>query len=126
MVRTRERPCVRVSSFVGASPTDVGPAGIVVTDLDASSDDEREEEDDGDGTEGAPKLPRAVLRALLRGDPAARDDDVPRMLLAGLLASPFAPLRSSSSLPPSSLPPLELASFLPGPGSSDEAMDVEQ
>ncbi|KAH9171975.1 hypothetical protein EDB89DRAFT_1036093 [Lactarius sanguifluus] len=90
---------------------------IVVTDLDASSDDE-------DGVDDAPKLPRAVLQALLRGgpDPAARGD-VPRMLLAGLLPSPSAPLPLSSPL----LPPLslELASFFPGPVSSDEAMDIE-
>jgi hypothetical protein len=34
--------------------------GIIVTDLDASSDDE-------DGVDDAPKLPRDVLQALLRG-----------------------------------------------------------
>ncbi|KAH9083354.1 hypothetical protein EDB83DRAFT_2511615 [Lactarius deliciosus] len=91
---------------------------IVVTDLDASSDDE-------DGVDDAPKLPRAVLQALFRGgpDPAVRGD-VPRMLLAGLLPLPSAPLPLSSPL----LPPLslELASFFPGSVSSDEAMDVEQ
>lgn len=108
----KDRACMCLLSF--EPPLTHGYTGIVVTDLDASSDDEQE---DGDG---APKLPRAVLQALLRGgpDPAARGD-VPRMLLAqaGLLPSPFAP-----SPPPS----LELASLLPEPGSSDEAMDVEQ
>ncbi|KAH9055052.1 hypothetical protein EDB87DRAFT_1643098, partial [Lactarius vividus] len=91
---------------------------IVVTDLDASSDDE-------DGVDDAPKLPRAVLQALFRGgpDPAAHGD-VPRMLLAGLLSSPSAPL--PLSLPLSPPPPLEPASFFPGSVSSDEAMDVEQ
>ncbi|KAI9437701.1 hypothetical protein H4582DRAFT_2058023 [Lactarius indigo] len=91
---------------------------IVVTDLDASSDDE-------DCVDDAPKLPRAVLQALLRGrpEPAARGD-VPRMLLAGLLPSPSAPLQPSSL--PSPPPPLELASFFSGSASSDEAMDVEQ
>lgn len=92
-----------------------GCTGIVVTDLDASSDDDGE---DDDGVDDAPKLPRAVLQALLRGD-------VPPMLLAG---PPFAPSRlldSPSSLPPSP-PLLELASFFPRLGSSDEAMDVEQ
>ncbi|KAH9022561.1 hypothetical protein EDB85DRAFT_1995786 [Lactarius pseudohatsudake] len=91
---------------------------IVVTDLDASSDDE-------DGVDDAPKLPRAVLQALLRGgpDPAARGD-VPWMLRAGLLPSPSVPLPLSSPLSPP--PPLKLASFFPGSVSSDEAMDVEQ
>jgi len=78
--------------------------------LDASSD----EEGDGDAAHGAPKLPRAVLQALLRGNrgPPARGD-VPRMLLAG----PLPP-------PPPPTPPL--ASFFSGSGgSSEEAMDVE-
>jgi len=77
----------------------------------------------------APKLPRAVLQALLRGgpDPVARDD-VSRVLLAGLLPSSFAPSRPMDSLPspPTSPPLLELTSFFPGSGSSDEAMDIEQ
>ena len=97
----------------------VHATGIVVTDLDAESDDE-------DGVDDAPKLPRAVLQALLRGssDPAACGD----VLLAGLLPSSFAPSRLLDSLPspPTSPPPLELTSFFPGPGSSDEAMDIEQ
>ncbi|KAI9455342.1 hypothetical protein BJY52DRAFT_651384 [Lactarius psammicola] len=94
---------------------------IVVTDLDASSDDDGEDADDVDD---APKLPRTVLQALLRGGPApTAPADVPRMLLAGLLSSPLAPLLPS--LPPS-LPPLERANFFHGLGSSDEAMDVEQ
>ena len=97
--------------------------GIIVTDLDAESDDE-------DDVDDAPKLPRDVLQALLRGgpDPAARSD-VSRVLLAGLLPSSFAPSRPMDSLPspPTSPPPLlELTSFFPGPGSSDEAMDIEQ
>jgi hypothetical protein len=45
--------------------------GIIVTDLDASSDDE-------DGVDDAPKLPRDVLQALLRGG-------------SGLLPLSFAP-----------------------------------
>jgi len=80
---------------------------IVVTDLDALSDDE-------DGGDDTPKLPRAVLQALLGGG-------------QGLLPSSFArrPLDSLPS-PPASPPPLDLAGFFPGPGSSDEAMDIEQ
>lgn len=91
--------------------------GIIVTDLDASSDDE-------DGVDDAPKLPPVVLQALLRGgvEPPKRED----VLLAGLLPSLSAPLRPLVSLPspPTSPPPLDR--FFPEPALSDEAMDVEQ
>lgn len=81
--------------------------GIVVTDLDVSSDDEADVVDD------APKLPRAVLEALLRGP----ERDTPP--LTGL---PLLPLQLSQSLdPPPSLDPAELFEV-----GLDEAMDVEQ
>ncbi|KAI0267163.1 hypothetical protein BC834DRAFT_969179 [Gloeopeniophorella convolvens] len=57
---------------------------IVVTDLDASSDDEDAQDgDDGESEGGAPRLPRALLQALLCGPP--RD---PRLAVV-----PFAPPR---------------------------------
>ena len=91
--------------------------GIIVTDLDASSDDE-------DGVDDAPKLPPVVLQALLHGGPEpAKHEDV---LLTRLLPPSSAPLRSLDSLPsPPPSPPI-LDRFFPGPASSDEAMDVEQ
>jgi len=74
--------------------------------LDVSSDDEADVVDD------APKLPRAVLEALLRGP---KHDSPP---LAGLLLLP----QLSQSLDP---PPL-LGSERPSEVGFDEAMDVEQ
>lgn len=81
--------------------------GIVVTDLDVSSDDEAEVVDD------APKLPRAVLEALLRGP--GRDSPP----LAGL---PLLPRLLSQTLDPPSLLGLARLSSV----GLDEAMDVEQ
>jgi hypothetical protein len=81
--------------------------GIVVTDLNVSSDDEADVVDD------APKLPRAVLKALLCGperDPAP---------LAELLVLP--PQLSQSPDPPPLLDPARLSEV-----GLDEAMDVEQ
>jgi len=86
--------------------------GIIVTDLDASSDDE------ADIVDVAPKLPRSVLQALLRG-PNRADAPFP-----GLLLSPVLPQLASQSLDPPTLLDLDPGSlFEPG---SDEAMDVEQ
>jgi hypothetical protein len=81
--------------------------GIVVTDLDVSSDDEADVVDD------APKLPRAVLEALLRGP---ERNSLPR---TGL---PLLPSQLSQSLdPPPLLGPAKLFEV-----GLDEAMDVEQ
>jgi hypothetical protein len=82
-------------------------AGIVVTDLDVSSDDEADVVDD------APKLPRAVLEALLRGP----ERDSPP--LTGLRLLP--PQLSQSLDSPPSLGPVKLSEV-----GVDEAMDVEQ
>ena len=81
--------------------------GIIVTDLDVSSDDESDVVDD------APKLPRAVLKALLRGP----ERDTPP--LAGLLL-----LRPQLSQSLNSPPLLESARL--SEVGLDEAMDVEQ
>ena len=86
--------------------------GIIVTDLDASSDDEADIVDD------APKLPRSVLQALLRV-PKRANPPFPELLL-----SPVLPQLASQSLDAPPLLDLD-------PGSlfelgSDEAMDVEQ
>jgi hypothetical protein len=86
-------------------PFSLFATGIVVTDLDASSDD------DADIVDDAPKLPRSVLQALLLGPGA-------------LLLSPVLPQLASQSLDPPPLLDLD-------PGSLfelglDEAMDVEQ
>jgi hypothetical protein len=78
--------------------------GIVVTDLDVSSDDE------ADVVDGAPKLPRAVLEALLRGP----ERDSP---LGGLLHLP--PQLSQSLVSPPLLDPARISEV-------DEAMDVEK
>jgi hypothetical protein len=80
--------------------------GIVVTDLDVSSDDE------ADGVDDVPKLPRAVLKALMCGP----ERDSPP--LAGL---PLLPPQLSQSLDPPLLGPARLSVV-----GSDEAMDVEQ
>jgi len=82
---------------------------IVVTDLDASSEDE-------DGVDDAPKLPREVLQALLRGGSDAA---------ALLLPASFAPARPLDSLPSPPTSPSPPPLDFPVPGSSDEAMDVE-
>ena len=85
--------------------------GIVITDLDAESDDE-------DIVDDAPKLPRAVLQALLRGGTSM-----------GLPPSSFVPSRPLDYLPSpptSPPPPLEVANFFPASGVPDEAMDIEQ
>jgi len=79
--------------------------GIVVTDLDASSDD------DADIVDDAPKLPRSVLQALLRGP-------------GGLLLSPVLPQLASQSLDPPPLLDLDPGSLFES--GLDEAMDVEQ
>jgi hypothetical protein len=81
--------------------------GIVVTDLDVSSDDEADVVDD------APKLPRAVLKALMCG---SERDSPP---LAGLRLLP--PQLLSQSLDPPLLDPARLSMV-----GLDEAMDVEQ
>jgi hypothetical protein len=80
--------------------------GIVVTDLDGSSDDEADVVDD------APKLPRAVLKALMCGP----ERDSPP--LAGLCLLPQQPSPSLDSRlhDPARLPVVGL----------DEAMDIEQ
>ncbi|KAI9507450.1 hypothetical protein F5148DRAFT_1205062 [Russula earlei] len=83
---------------------------IIVTDLDTSSDDETDIVDD------APKLPRSVLLALLRGPKR----DYPRPLEF----SPVPPQLPSQSLDLQSLPGLRPAS-LSGP-LLDEHMDIEQ
>ena len=80
--------------------------GIVVTDLDVSSDDEANVVDD------VPKLPRAVLKALMRGP----ERDSP--LLAGLR---LLPPQLSQSLDPPLLDPAR-----PSVVGLEEAMDVEQ
>jgi len=86
--------------------------GIVVTDLDASSDDEADIVDD------APKLPRSVLQALLLGPKRANAP------FPGLLLSPVLPQLASQSLDPPPLLDLDPGGlFEPG---LDEAMDVEQ
>ena len=87
--------------------------GIIVTDLDASSDDE-----EAGVVDDAPKLPRYVLQALLRG-PEHTNAPFP-----GLLLSPVLPQLASQPLDPSPLLDLDSGSLLE-PGS-DEAMDVEQ
>ena len=81
--------------------------GIVVTDLDVSSDDEADVVDD------VPKLPRAVLKALMCGP----EPDSP--LLAGLRLLPQPQL--SQSLDPPLLDSARLSVV-----GLDEAMDVEQ
>ncbi|KAI0297199.1 hypothetical protein BC826DRAFT_1103612 [Russula brevipes] len=82
---------------------------IVVTDLDVSSDDEVDVADD------APKLPRSVLQALLRGP----ERNGPRV--AGMPLVP--PLQSSRlSVPPPFPDPAGLSESEP---RLDEAMDVE-
>lgn len=81
--------------------------GIVVTDLDVSSDDESDVVDD------APKLPRAVLKALLRGPERGTPP------LAGLLL--LGPQLSQSLDSPPLLDPARLSEV-----GLDEAMDVEQ
>lgn len=86
--------CIRI--FAGLS------IGIVVTELDVSSDDEAGVVDD------VPKLPRAVLKALLCGP--ERDSAGLRLLPQQLLQSLDPPL-----LDPVRLPVVGL----------DEAMDVE-
>jgi hypothetical protein len=83
-------------------------SGIVVTDLDVSSDDEADDVDD------VPKLPRAVLKALLCGPVC---DSPP---LAGLRPLPPPPLSQSLDSFPLLDPPR-----LSGVGL-DEVMDVEQ
>jgi hypothetical protein len=80
--------------------------GIVVTDLDVSSDDEADVADD------VPKLPRAVLKALMCGP--VRDSPA---LVAGLRLLPPQLLQS---LDPPLLDPARQSMGL------DEAMDVEQ
>jgi hypothetical protein len=80
--------------------------GIVVTDLDVSSDDEADVVDD------VPKLPRAVLKALMCGS----QHDSPS--LAGLR---LLPPQLSQSLDPPLLDPARLSLV-----GLDEAMDVEQ
>jgi len=83
---------------------------IIVTDLDVSSDDERDIVDD------APKLPRSVLQALLRGP----ECDYPR-----LLEMPLLPQKQpSQSLDPPLSPGYDLAG--PSAPQLDEVMDVEQ
>ncbi|KAI0300981.1 hypothetical protein B0F90DRAFT_1817280 [Multifurca ochricompacta] len=80
---------------------------IVVTDLDASSDDEADTVDD------APKLPRPVLQALFCGPERWGP------LLAGI---PLVPSQPSPSLDsPSPLEPIRVSE-----PRLDEAMDVEQ
>jgi hypothetical protein len=79
--------------------------GIVVTDLDVSSDD------DADVVDDVPKLPRAVLKALMCGPEC---DSPP---LAGLR---LLPPQLPQSLDPSLLDPERQTVGL------DEAMDVEQ
>ena len=86
--------------------------GIVVTDLGTSSDDEAEVVDE------APKLPRSVLQALLRGS-GHSDPPIP-----GLLSSPVLPQLAP---PPRDYPPLfdlDLGSL--SESGVDEAMDMEQ
>lgn len=86
--------------------------GIIVTDLDASSDDE------ADIVDVAPKLPRSVLQALLRGPNRANAP------FPGLLLSPVLPQLASQLLDPPTLHALDPGSlFEPG---LDDAMDVEQ
>jgi hypothetical protein len=86
--------------------------GIIVTDLDASSDDE------ADIVDVAPKLPRSVLQALLRGP------NQPIAPFPGLLVSHVLPQLASQSPDPPTLLDLDPGSpFEPG---SDEAMDMEQ
>jgi hypothetical protein len=80
--------------------------GIVVTDLDVSSDDEADVVDD------VPKLPRAILEALLRGP----ECDSP---LGGI--PPLLPQFSQSLDPLPLLDPARLSVV-----DLDEAMDVEQ
>lgn len=96
--------------------------GIVITDLDASSDDDEADVavDNDDDDDAPPKLPRSVLLALLRGP--ERDSD-PR--LAGLrlpLAPAAAPKLSQSPLPLLDLQvdPVGLSELRLG-----EAMDIE-
>jgi len=83
---------------------------IIITDLDVSSDDEVDIADD------APKLPRSVLQALLRGP----ECDHPRLLELPLVP----PQQLSQSLDPPLSPDYDLAG-LSGP-QLDEVMDVEQ
>jgi hypothetical protein len=83
--------------------------GIVVTDLDVSSDDEVDVADD------APKLPRSVLQALLRGP----ERNGPRF--EGMLLVPPPP-SSRLSVPPPSPDPARLSESEP---RLDEAMDIE-
>lgn len=90
--------CIRVLAVLSI--------GIVVTDLDVSSDDEANAVDD------VPKLPRAILKALLCGP---QRDSPP---LAGLRLLPPQP---SQSLDPPLLNPTRLSVV-----GLDEAMDVEQ
>lgn len=80
--------------------------GIVVTDLGVSSDDEDNAVDD------VPKLPRAILKALLCGP---QRDSPP---LTGLR---LLPPQLSQSLDPPLLNPARLSVV-----GLDEAMDVEQ
>ena len=83
--------------------------GIVVTDLDVSSDDEADDVDD------VPKLPRAVLKALLCG-PVCNSPP-----LTGLRPLPPPPPLSQSLDPFPLLDPTRLSGV-----GLDEAMDVEQ
>jgi hypothetical protein len=85
--------------------------GIVVTDLDVSSDDE------ADVVDEAPKLPRSVLQALLRG-PKRGDPPLP-----GLPSPPVLSRLALQPQDPPSLLDLDPGSiFEPG---VDEAMEVE-
>lgn len=79
--------------------------GIVVTDLDVSSEDEADVVDD------VPKLPRAVLKALMCGPERGSSP------LAGLRLSPP---QLPQSLDPPLLDPVRLSVV-----GLDEAMDVE-
>ena len=80
--------------------------GIVVTDLDVSSDDEADVVDD------LPKLPRAVLKALMCGP----ERDCPPFAALRLL-----PPQLSQSLDPPLLDPARQSVV-----DLEEAMDVEQ
>jgi hypothetical protein len=85
--------------------------GIVVTDLDVSSDDE------ADVVDEAPKLPRSVLQALLCG-PKRGDPPLPDLLSPPVLSR----LALQPQVPPSLLDPDLGSLFEPG---VDEAMEVE-
>jgi len=82
-----------------------------------------DDEDEANAVDDAPKLPRSVLQALLRGPGRGGGD--PRLAdLLSLVAPPPHPHPSHSLDPPPSLLDLGSSSRLSEPGL-DEAMDVE-